>query len=329
MMIPLASASAVFLFVLFCEWLHSRRVKKVAPLAFGPTGKPRLWTKTVPLFRALVLGGMAWALVYLLMTPQELLVERAGPKQVPAEEIEHTLLLCDLSPSMMLMDAGETGELTRRDQMKKVVTSIADRFGKQVRYTLVCFYTRPVPMVKDASDKAILYNVLDDLPIEKAIGPGKTDLAAAINKSLELLTDLPEKSATMIVVTDGDTIELTELNAVPPSIKKALVLGVGNTQEGISIDGHLSRQDPTVLTYIASHLKGDYINVNEKLLGSGAISDLVPAGSATVERRWTVADYAMMFFIASACLYAFLPLLQEFFGSAWTAVRLKRGKAGA
>lgn len=272
---------------------------------------------------------MTWALVFLLLTSQTLFADRSSSNEIPSDEIEHTLLLCDLSPSMRLVDAGEMGELTRREQMKKVVTSIVERFGKQVRYTLVCFYTKPVPMVKDASDKAILYNVLDDLPIEKAIGPGKTDLAAAVNKGLELATDHPEKSTTLILVTDGDTIELNDLEAVPPSVKKALVLGVGNTREGISIDGHLSRQDPTVLSYVAAHLKGEYVDVNQKLLGSGAISHLVQAGSTTARRRWNKADIALMVFIASACLYALLPVFQEFLGSEWSAVKPQRKRVEA
>lgn len=325
--LPIACALFVFVFVLLCEWLHSRRVRRVAALAFGPAERPRRWTLLVPWFRSLTLALMTWALVFLLLTSQPLFIDSEGSDEVAEDEIEHTLLLCDLSPSMSLMDAGELGDLTRRAQMKKVLASIADRFGKQVRYTLVCFYTKPVPIVKNASDLAILYNVLDDLPIEKAIGPGKTDLGAAINLGLEMVADYPEDSTTMIVITDGDTIELADLNVLPPSVKKTLVLGVGDTREGISIDGHLSRQDPTVLAYIASHLRGEYINVNQKLLESASMAHLVQGSSPMGNHRWTQADYARMLFIISACLYAFLPVLQEFFGSGWTAVQPQRMKA--
>lgn len=322
--IPLISAGIVLLFVILSEWLHSRRVKKVASLAFGPEEKPRYWTKVVPWYRALMLAGMAWALVFLLVTEQTLFIDRPGIEEVPEDEIEHALLLCDLSPSMMLADAGEAGVLTRREQMKEVVNSIVGRFGRHVRYTLVCFYTRPVSIVKDASDKEILYNVLNDLPIEDVIGPGKTDLASAVNKGLELVADKPEKSTTFIVVTDGDTLELEELLQVPPSVKDALVLGVGNKTQGISIDGHMSRQDPAVLSYIASHLRGEYVDVNEKLLGSSLMSHLVQETNTPAKRQWNMADLAMLFFIVAACLYAFLPLCQEYLGSEWTAIRSKR-----
>jgi Mg-chelatase subunit ChlD len=321
--ISIASALLVLVVVLCCEWLHARRVEKVAALAFGPGGGPRKWTKAVPGFRAAVLAGMAWALTFLLLTSQTLFVDPNNVDEIPEDQIEHVLLLLDFSPSMMLVDAGKTGEITRRDQMKGVVTSIAERFGKHVRYTLVCFYTRPMPMVEGALDKAIIYNVLDDLPIEKAMGPGKTDLAKAISKGLELVADKREDSTTVIVCTDGDTVEIEDLHYLPPSVKQALVLGVGNTKEGISIDGHLSRQDPAALNFLATYLEGSYIDVNQKLVESVEIAHLVQAEDAMVNRSWNLADIAMVLFICLACSYSLLPLFQEFFGSDWSAVKRK------
>jgi Ca-activated chloride channel homolog len=218
--ISITSALVVFGVVLFCEWLHAKRVEKVAGLAFGPGGGPRKWTKAVPGFRAVVLAGITWALTFLLLTSQTLFVDPNNIDQIPEDQIEHVMLLLDLSPSMMLVDAGETGEISRRDQMKGVVSSIVERFGKHVRYTLVCFYTRPMPMVEDAFDKAIIYNVLDDLPIEKTMGPGKTNLAKAVSKGLELAAEKRADSTTVIVCTDGDTVEIEDLHYLPPSVMR-------------------------------------------------------------------------------------------------------------
>ncbi len=322
--IPVASAVFVLFFVLLCEWLQSRRIKKVAELAFGPSGKPRGWTLVVPWFRAVVLACITWSLVFLLLTSDTLFVDPNSADELAEDQVENVLLLLDFSPSMMLEDAGKLGDLSRREQMKRVVTSVVERLGKHVRYTLVCFYTRPMPMVEDAFDKAIVYNVLDDLPIEKVMGPGKTDLAKALNKGLELVGDKLEDSTTLIMVTDGDTLEMDELQALPPSVKHALVLGVGNTREGISIDGHLSRQDPVALNIVAAYVEGTYIDVNQKLVETADIAHLVQAKDMMVTRSWNTADIAMVLFICSACLYAFLPLLQEYFGSDWSAVRRRR-----
>jgi Mg-chelatase subunit ChlD len=328
LVIPIASAVVVMISVLFCEWLQARRVKRVADLAFGPGGSPRAWTKLVPGFRSLVLGCMAWALVYLLLTSQTLFLDPSNTEDIPEDQLEHVVLLLDFSPSMMLVDAGKTGEISRRDQMKTVVTSVMERLGKHVRYTLVCFYTRPLPMVEGAYDKAIIYNVLDDLPIEKAMGPGKTDLAKALSKGLELAAEKREDSTTVIVVTDGDTVEIEDLHYLPPSVKHALVLGVGNTKEGISIDGHMSRQDPDALNFLATYLNGTYIDVNQKLVETNEIAHLVQAEDMMVKRSWNLADIAMVLFICSACLYALLPVSQEYFGSDWRAVRRRREKVG-
>ena len=319
--IPIGCAVGVVFWVLFCEWLQARRISKVAALAFGPAAEPRQWTKAVPWFRAAALGGITWALVYLLLTPETLFLDPNSTDDVDEEQIEHVMLLLDFSPSMTLIDAGETGEISRKEQMTNVVTSIAERFGKHVRYSLVCFYVKPMPMVENATDKAILYNILDELPIEQVMGPGKTDLAKAVSKGLQLSVEKREASTTLILITDGDTVELDDLHYLPPSIKHALVLGVGNTKEGISIDGHLSRQDPAALSFMANYLKGDYLDLNQKLLPSDEISHLVQAEDAMVKRRWNLADVAMLVFIASACLYAFLPVLQEYLGSNWRAVR--------
>ena len=35
------------------EWIHARRVKRLARLAFGPDARPRVWTVMAPLLRAI------------------------------------------------------------------------------------------------------------------------------------------------------------------------------------------------------------------------------------------------------------------------------------
>jgi hypothetical protein len=45
-MMPLLSAFVVFLLVALAEWLHVRRIRVAARLAFGPAGAARPWTCT-------------------------------------------------------------------------------------------------------------------------------------------------------------------------------------------------------------------------------------------------------------------------------------------
>lgn len=185
-------AISIALFVLWCEWIHARRSQRVAHLAFGPGGKPRPWTRAVPFFRALSVSLMVWALCFILLHDGERDASSDQNGELSPDETEYVSLILDFSPSMLLQDGGDKGEITRKDRMKVVVESLLGRFGEHVRFNLVCFYTKPMPMVEDAFDKNIVYNVLNDLPIERVMGPGKTDLGKAINKGLEIIENKPK-----------------------------------------------------------------------------------------------------------------------------------------
>ncbi|MHC4501953.1 MAG: vWA domain-containing protein [Planctomycetota bacterium] len=319
LLVPIAVAVAVVLFVSLTEWLHVRRMRRAGALAFGPSGKPRGWVNAVPFFRAACLSGMAWALTFLCMASPVTTESSAGDE--PAVETgENLILLWDFSPSMALLDAGAEGEISRKERMQQVMGSMVDRLGRQVRYSLICFYARPMPIVERAYDKAVVYNVLNDLPVEKAMEAGKTDLAAAVNASLKMAEEYPDGSTTLVIVTDGDTIEMEEIRPLPKSIKKSLVLGVGNPREGISIDGHMSRQDPVVLGGLARQLRGDYRDVNIRGVSSFDIGHLCQGDDRSGRRQWSLADVALALFIVLSCLYAFLPVSQELYGTDWKPV---------
>jgi hypothetical protein len=85
----------------------------------------------------------------------------------------------------------------------------------------------------------------------------------------------------------------------------------------------MSRQDPAALNFLATYLEGSYIDVNQTLLESAEIAHLVQAEDAMVNRSWNLADIAMVLFLCLACMYALLPLFQEFLGSDWSAVKRK------
>ena len=318
-LVPLVAAVAVVLLVSLTEWFHVRRMRRAGALAFGPAGRPRGWVNAVPFFRAACLGGMAWALTFLCMA-SPLTAESSAGDEPAAGTVENLILLWDFSPSMTLLDAGAEGEISRKERMQQVMGSMLDRLGRQVRYSLICFYTRPMPIVERAYDKAVVYNVLNDLPVEKAMQAGKTDLAGAVNASLEMAEDYPDGSTTLVIVTDGDTIEMDEIRPLPKSIKRSLVLGVGDPREGISIDGHMSRQDAVMLGGLARQLRGDYRDVNTRGVSSFDIGHLFQGEDRSGRRQWSLADVGLAVFIVLACLYAFLPVAQELFGTDWKPV---------
>src|SRR4051812_38188113 len=99
-MLPLISATVVFLLAALAEWLHVRRIRVVARLAFGPEGRARSWTHAVPWLRALSLAALAWGLVTLL-TMRQLGDDAAGANRKPGEPTR-LVFVGDLSPSMYL-----------------------------------------------------------------------------------------------------------------------------------------------------------------------------------------------------------------------------------
>jgi Ca-activated chloride channel family protein len=323
MVVPLAGALAALLLALLAEWLHARRVRRMGRLAFGPDGRARRWTFVAAPLRVLCLTAMAWSLLTLLMAQ----ANPGGSGNTPRARTraETVFLVLDYSPSMMIEDAGpDTGKLTRKQRMRDVVKAIVDRMGAHVDYTLVCFYTRTYPICEKVFDRRVVRNVLDNLPVEVAMETGPTDVGRAVNESLQRAAGMDgtqpryrKNSITYVLVTDGDTQEMPALQEVPDTIRGALVLGVGDTGKGVVLNGHLSRQEPATLQFIARHLAGEYVDVNTKHVPSAAMSTLLPPAPGLADRGLSRTGVALVLFAAMAALYALLPVGLEFFGCSW------------
>lgn len=269
------------------------------------------------MFRSITIAGLCWSLVYLLLSSALQSPLQLGTRADADDDTKQLVLLLDYSPSMLLEDSGEQQLTSRRDQMRSVVSAILDRVGPHVRYTLICFYTKPLPVVQSAFDKAIVRNVLDDLPIERAMSSGKTDLGGAVAKAIEIARDFEPGSTTLILVTDGDTDSPPIIGELPNAIEQTLLLGVGDTKVGLPIDGHLSRQDGDLLEDLAADMEGQYLNVNQEHVPATAISHLLSSPRSPTRAGWTLTRVAYTLLIALATVYAFLPIAQEYFGSNW------------
>jgi len=189
-----------------------------------------------------------------------------------------------------------------------MTTERVEEYGAVARFGVEEFVSDNVVIVR---------NVLDDLPIERAMASGKTDLDGAVAKAIELTRDFAPGSTTLIVVTDGDTPSPPIISALPEALDRALVLGIGDTKVGLPIDGQLSRQDTVVLNDLAADLDGTYLDVTREHVPSTAIAHLLSAPSAPASAGWTLQRIAYTLFIALAALYALLPVAQEYFGSNW------------
>ena len=305
------------------EWLHARRCRAVGRLAFGPSGSPRAWTHAAPALRALSAGFAAWGLAVLLLSPAEALDAESDAAEVQEpEDLQRVVLLLDVSPSMAISDAGPNADskVTRRERVRDVVDAIFPRIALgRTRFSVVAFFTSARPVVVDASDVAVVRNVLDSLPIIWAFEAGKTNLIEGLKGVEELARAWPPKSTTLLICTDGDTTDMSQLPKLPRSIHQVKVLAVGDPIVGTFIDNHDSRQQAGILRQLAAELHGSYYDVNSRHLPTTALTDLAFTPPPPADRPLSWKDWALAAVAISACVLVLLPIALEYGGAQWNA----------
>lgn len=269
------AALICFAVVAVAEWWQKNRNRKVARLAFGPTGKPAVWARIVPLARVVSMSMLAWGLTILICEPPNF-----GDVEPAPEASKHVLVCLDSSPSMFINDSGmmqaNRGEYQQRlVRAGEVMQSILDRLdGENTRITVFGVYTKAVPIVEETFDKNVVQNLFDGLPVYSAFPPGATQLSSSISDAIEYARRWPDKSALLIVVSDGDSTDMTPIRAVPKAIAETLVIGFGQTSKATSIAGHASRQDADSLRALAGQLRGTYFDGNTRHLPSELLDRL-------------------------------------------------------
>jgi len=317
-MIAELTGLAVLLLAALAEWLHLRRCRRVAMLAFGPSGKAREWTSGVPIARVLALAFIAWGLLNLFLTDSRPL----KPKQTPEGGYRHLVIALDVSPSMQIKDAGPTGQQTRAQRASELITSVLQRSAlEQMRVSVVAFYTGAKPVVVDTFDLAVVKNILNDLPLDVAFDIGKTTLLEGIRESFELAKPWKPGSAILLVVSDGDTVGDKGMPPMPASIAQVLIAGVGDTRVGKFIDGHQSRQEAANLRQIASRLRGIYHDGNEKHLASKEFAALAKVLPLESEAQRGKRELSLAAVVMGAATLAAIPIALALSGSGWQAGR--------
>lgn len=257
--------------VALAEWLHARRVRRIARLAFGPDARPSFWTALVPGARIVAAGLVTWGLLYLgAYDPVE--IDRRPAKNAS----KHVLLCFDASPSMHIADAGpEKEKVSRAIWGGKVAQAILDRLDMETtRVTIVAFYTEALPIVKETFDKEVVRNVLDGLPMYAAFEPGGTDVSKGLAEAFEVARPWPKDSTLLVVVTDGDSAGNPAPGRAPSSISDSIVIGVGDSNRTTPLWGRPSRQDSASLRQLAVRLGGVYHDGNVKHLPTAVLDGL-------------------------------------------------------
>jgi Ca-activated chloride channel family protein len=310
--ITYATAGACLL-ALLGEWLHGRRMRSIARLAFGDRERPAPWVRVVPLLRVLSFGAITWGMMTLLHLPPK--VHKAD--FIADEDFRHLVIVLDVSPSMRLEDAGPTSEQSRAHRAKDLLDSLFSRvaIGKY-KISVVAVYNGAKPVVVDTTDSEVVRNILTDLPMHYAFRSGKTKLFDGIEEAARVAKPWPAKSTLLVLLSDGDTVPATGMPALPPSVDHVLVVGVGDPITGRFIDGRQSRQDVSMLRQIAVRLGGIFHNGNRKHLATDIIQSVAGARESVLEKL-TRREYALLAMALGAAILAFLPLLLHAFGTRW------------
>lgn len=315
--VVLTAVAAVLTFV--AELVHQFRIKRVRRLAFGPTGRPAVWTALVPLLRMVGAGALAWGLATLMwdVEPKKHRMTEKGP-----EDWKHLVLVLDVSPSMRLSDAGPDKNQQRTARARDLLNSMFGRVSiGQYKITVVATYTGAMPVVIDTTDSEVVSNVLSDLPMHFAFKAGETRLFDGLEEAVRIAKPWPRKSTTLVVASDGDTIPPTGMPRLPPSIAGALVIGVGDATKGSFINGRNSRQDVSALRQMALRLGGTYHNGNERQVASDVLAAVTAGQGRSAFSQLTRREYALIAIALGAALLALIPLALQFLGSHWAARR--------
>ena len=314
-MVALLAACTVVIFASAAEMIHYRRCRRLAPLAFGPTGSPAIWARCAPLLRIVALAALSWGLVTLLQLEPK--VHTA--KEVAGHELKHVMLVLDVSPSMRLQDAGVEMDQSRRQRAFVLMESFFRRIAiQQYRISVIAVYNGAKPVVVDTRDVEVVRNILDDLPMQFAFPAGKTDLFSGLAEAAKLARPWNPRSTTLILLSDGDTVPATGMPKMPASVANVLVVGVGDPVSGSFIDGKHSRQDTSMLRQIATRLGGEYHNGNEKHLSTAIIKRLTETKGRSKLEQLTQREFALLACGGGGAIYAILPFLLHFAGTRWT-----------
>ena len=314
MFFPILVAVTTTVLATGAEVLHAVRIRKVRHLAFGPTGRFSTPTILASFLKVLFLGGLAWALTTLyLLEPK---AHRSEIKEIESKKRRHLLLVLDVSPSMKLKDSGEDSGLTRTQRSSKLVQSLLKRTtDDKLHITMVAVYNGAKPVVQESRDLEVILNFLDGMDMSSVFPVGKTRLFDGLEEAAKIAREWPSNSATLLLVSDGDTVPATGMPKMPPSIDGVLVMGVGNPTKGSMIDGRQSRQDVGALQQIASRLGGQYHDGNMRHVPSSVLNGLGSLKADGDGLKLTLREYALITGVSSALGLAILPLLLYFLAS--------------
>ncbi len=316
----LLAAGAAFVVAIAAEAIHFARVRRLAPLAFGPRAGGLLATASfAALGRMLGLTLLAFGLAVLAVLPA-----KSHKATVLREaDYKHLVLVLDVSPSMQLKDAGPGGVQTRAARAADLLYSFFERVSaEKYKTTVIAFYTDAKPVVKDTTDREVVRNILTELPMRHAFKTGESDLFSGLKMAAEVAKPWNPGSAVVMVISDGDTVPNTGMPKMPASVGVNVVMvGVGNPVSGKSVGGHQSRQDASTLRQTAVRLNGTYHDGNDKHLSTELVTRIDERATPPDADRVSLREYALWAVGLGASLVGLVPAALAALGTGWAPGR--------
>ena len=323
-MVALYAALGAFLLTMVGEVLHARRVHRLRHLLFGPKGAPAAWASAAPFLRILASSALAWGLTTLIFVEPKV---HAG-EEIPDDEWRHLLLVYDVSPSMMLEDAGASGDQSRHERARELIESMFERVKiGQYKVSVIATYNGAKPVVTDTKDIEVVRHMLTEVDLQYAFKVGKTKLFDGIQVACDLARTWQVNSALMVIVSDGDTVPSTGMPTLPPSIGGTLVIGVGDHLSGSFIGGQQSRQDESTLRQVAIRTGGEFHNGNRRQVPSDILNAAAKDSRKPLLEQLTLREYALLAVSLASLILALLPVLLHYFGTSWRPGVRARGAA--
>ncbi len=313
-MVALYAALGVFALTLIGELLHARRVHRLRHLLFGPSGAPARWVGAAPFLRILSSSALAWGLTALIYVEPQV---HAG-EEIAEDEWRHLLLVYDVSPSMLLKDAGASGDQTRHERARELIESMFERVKiGQYKVSVIATYNGAKPVVTDTKDIEVVRHMLSEVDLQYAFKVGKTKLFDGVQVACDIARPWRANSALMVVVSDGDTVPATGMPALPPSIGGTLVIGVGDHLSGSFIAGQQSRQDESTLRQVAIRMGGEFHNGNRRQVPSDILDAAAKDSRKPLLEPLTLREYALLAVLLASLVLTLLPILLHYFGTRW------------
>ena len=315
----------VALIAVITEFFHARRIRRVKRLAFGPKASPAAWVNIAPFLRVVGLAVACWGFLSLVFVVQATVHDETA---IAEADYKHLVLVIDVSPSMLLKDAGPSGEQSRRMRASEIVESVFGRIPmRQFKVTIIGVYSDAKTLVEDSTDFEVVRHIMEDMPLWHAYKPGKTELISGIELAAKVSKNWPRNSSYILMLTDGDTVPATGMPKIPPSVKETFVVGVGDSSAGTFIADHQSRQDITTLRQIANRLRGIYHDGNEHHLSSQLVNKFVLSEGESRGETWTRREWALLAALIGSLVYSVLPILLHYFGTRYHAGVAVSGRA--